>query len=109
MADEKQNVRRVLHFRFALPSADPQHLLAMINSSAPLFEVFGSVSVRLLQNSDEPARFIQVIEYETPKDLESSRQRIASDPRVQAYLQIWRQTLGGAIDIEVYQDVGQAP
>jgi hypothetical protein len=31
---------------------------------------------------------------------------MASDPRVQAYLQTWRTMLGGAVDVDVYQEIG---
>ena len=41
--------------------------------------------LRLLQNVDDPARFIHEIEYETHEAVELNRQRIASDPRVQVY------------------------
>ena len=36
----------------------------------------------------------------------SARQRVASDPRVQAYLQTWRSLLPGSIEIDVYQEAG---
>ena len=44
------------------------------------------------------------IEYETHETIELNRQRIASDPRVQAYLQTWRTLLQGAVEIDVYRD-----
>ena len=37
--------------------------------------------------------------------MEINRQQIASDPRVQAYLQAWRTMLPGAIEIDVYKVV----
>ena len=60
---------------------------------------------RLLQNVDDPARFVQEIEYELPEVVEFNRQRVASDPRVQAYLQTWRSMLPGGIEIDVYQEI----
>jgi hypothetical protein len=79
-----------------------------VKASAPFLEVFGSKGVRLLQNVDDPARFIQVIDYETHESMELNRQRIASDPRVQTYLQTWRAILPGAVEIDVYQDVADS-
>jgi hypothetical protein len=102
---EARTVRRTLQFKFMLPNADSAHLLAMIKAAAPFFEAFGGARVRLLQNVDDPARYIHEIEYDTPEALELNRQRIASDPRFQAYVQTWRSMLGGAVEIDVYQTV----
>ena len=77
----------------------------MINASKPFFEAFGGARVRLLQNVDDPARYVHEIEYDTNEELEINRQRIAGDPRFQAYVQTWRSMLGGAIEIDVYQTI----
>jgi hypothetical protein len=105
MTTSAAKVRRILHFKFTFPSADPKQLLTMMQAAAPFYEMFGNKSVRLMQNVDDPSRFIQVFEYETLGTVEMNRQRIASDPALQAYLQSWRALLGGAVDVDVYQDV----
>ena len=63
------------------------------------------LEVRLLQNVDDPAKFIQEIEYEAHEDWEFNRQKLASDLRMQTYLQAWRTMLPGAPEIDVYQEV----
>ena len=103
MANADAKIRRTLHFKFTLTGATEQ-MVAMIKSSAPIYQMFGEAKVRLLQNVDDPSRFLQQIEYEAPEALELNRQQIASDPRVQAYLQGWRAMFPGAIEIEVYQE-----
>jgi hypothetical protein len=106
MSDEEQpKVRRTLQLRFTLPSADSTQLVAMIKAATPFYQMFGKAEVRLLQNVDDPAKFIQLIEYEAREDWELSRQRIAGDPRMQVYLQTWRTMFPGALEIDVYQDV----
>jgi hypothetical protein len=100
-----RTVRRTLQFRFTLPNANSDHILAMIKASTPFFEAFGNGQVRLLQNVDDPARFIHEIEYDAHAEFELNRQRIASDPRFQAYVQTWRSLLAGAVEIDVYQTV----
>ena len=102
MASEEKKIRRTLHFKFTIAGASEQ-VIAMIKSSAPLYQMFTDAKVRLLQNVDDPGRFLQEIEYETPESLESNRQQIASDPRVQAYLTGWKSMFPGAIEIEVYK------
>ena len=96
-------IRRTLHFKFTLAGASEQ-MIAMMKSSAPLYQMFGDAKVRLLQNVDDPSRFLQEIEYDAPESLEMNRQQIASDPRVQAYLMGWRSMFPGAIEIDVYKE-----
>src|SRR5437763_16469755 len=61
-----------------------------MKSAAPFYEAFGARRMRLLQNVDDPARFVHEIEYEAHELIEVNRQRVASDPRVQASMQAWR-------------------
>jgi len=103
--DEQAKIRRTLQLRFTLPSADSTQVVAMIKAGAPFFiQVFGDAKVRLLQNVDDPARFVQLIEYEANEAWELSRQRIAGDARMQAYLQTWRTMFPGTVEIDVYQE-----
>jgi hypothetical protein len=104
MAKAEAKIRRTLHFKFTLSGASEQ-MIAMMKSAAPLYQMFGEAQVRLLQNVDDPSRFLQEIEYDAPESLELNRQQIASDPRVQAYLQTWRAMFPGAIEIDVYKVV----
>ena len=105
MAKKGRKVRRTLHLRFTLPSADPTQLLALVNASKPFYEMLGGTEVRLIQNVDDPGKFIQTIEYETAEDLEINRTRIAGDMRMQGYLTMWRTMLPGGVEIDVYKDV----
>ncbi len=104
--EEAAKVRRTLQLRFTLPSADSSQLAAMIKAAAPFYQMFGSnTQVRLLQNVDDPAKLVQIIDYDAHEDWELSRQRIASDPRMQVYLQTWRSMFPGVLEIDVYQEV----
>jgi hypothetical protein len=105
MSNGGAKVRRTLQLRFTLPAADSAPLAAMIKAAAPIYQMFGNAQVRLLQNVDDPAKFIQEIEYEAQEEWELSRQRIAGDVRMQTYLQAWRAMLPGAPEIDVYQEV----
>ena len=91
MANEEQpTVRRTLQLRFTMPATDTTQFVAMIKAATPFYQMFGKAEVRLLQNVDDPAKFIQEIEYEADQGWELNRQRIASDARMQVYLQTWR-------------------
>lgn len=102
MANGESRIRRTLHFKFTLTGASEQ-MIAMIKSAAPLYQMFSNAQVRLLQNVDDPSRLLQEIEYDAPESLEMNRQQMASDPRVQAYLQAWKAMFPGAIEIDVYK------
>jgi hypothetical protein len=88
-----------------MPGADPAQLSAMMKSAKPFWEFFGTMRMRLLQNVDDPGRFIQVIDYEADEAVELNRQRIAGDVRMQGFVQAWRSMLPGAIEIDVYEEV----
>jgi hypothetical protein len=106
MAKTEKKIRRTLHFKFTLPGASEQ-MIAMMKSTAPLYQMFGEAKVRLLQNVDDPSRFLQEIEYQAPESVELNRAQLAGDPRVQAYLQAWRAMFPGAIEIDVYKDLDE--
>jgi hypothetical protein len=105
MSKEEVKVRRTLQLRFTLPTADSGQFAAMIKAAAPFYQMFGKAEVRLLQNVDDPAKFVQLIEYEAQEDWELNRQRIAGDARMQAYFQTWRAMFPGALEIDVFQEV----
>lgn len=105
MSADETTVRRTLHLKFTLPAADSKQMAAMIKAAAPFYQMFGNARVRLLQNVDDPGKFIQEIEYEAHEDWEINRQKLASDLRMQTYLQAWRTMLPGAPEIDVYQEV----
>lgn len=104
MAKQDENIPRILHIRFTLSGASEQ-MIAMMKSAAPLYQVFGTAKVRLLQNVDDPSRFLQEIEYQAPGAMEMNRQQFVSDPRVQTYLQAWRAMFPGAVEIDVFKEV----
>lgn len=98
-------VRRTMVIKFTAPSADPKHLLALVRAARPFYEFFGSKEVRLLQNVDDPSRFTQIMEYEADADVELNRQQLASDPRWQASMNMWRSVVSGAMDVDIYSEV----
>ncbi len=103
--DSETRVTRTLHLKFTLPTADPTQVAAFIKATAPYYELFGGRHVRLLQNVDSPSHFIQILDYDVHPSVESSRQQIASDPRLQTFLQSWRQMFPGTVEIDVFREV----
>jgi hypothetical protein len=101
---EERKVRRFLHFKFSLPSADSAQLFSLMKNTEPYNTIFGEMRVRFLQNADDPTKIIQIVEYEAPESLEANRQTLASDPRVQAYLQVWRAMVPN-VEVDVYREI----
>ncbi len=105
MSNDDPKVWRTLHLKFTLPGADSAQLSALMHAAVPFYQMFGNAHLRLLRNADDPTKFVQVIEYETPESFELNRQSLASDMRVQTFLQAWRAMLPGAVEIDIYQEV----
>jgi hypothetical protein len=101
---EEKTVRRILHFKFTMPSAESAQLLKMLKNSVPYSTIFGEVNVRFLQNADDRAKILQIVEYNAPETVEANRQSLASDPRVQAYLHVWR-SMAPNVEMDVYQEI----
>ncbi len=58
MSKEEVKVRRTLQLRFTMPTADSAQFAAMIKAATPFYSIFGKAQVRLLQNVDDPAKFV---------------------------------------------------
>jgi len=76
-----------------------------MKNALPLYKAFGEAKIRLLRNADDQTQFVQVIEYETDQAVELNRQKLASEPIMQNYLQAWRTLFPGAMEIDVYEDI----
>lgn len=106
MADQSEKMRRTLLLRLKAPTPDAAKMLgAMMQNTAAMYQAFGDAKVRLLRNADDQTQFLQIIEFEADQAVERSRQKMASDPAMQNFLQAWRLMFPGAADAEIYEDV----
>jgi hypothetical protein len=106
MSNGPGKTNRTLQIKIRTPSADSAKLLAMMmKNSAPMYAVFGSVKISLLRNVDDPAQFVQVIDYKADQTFELNRQKLSSDPITRNIVQAWRSLFPGAIEIDVFEDV----
>jgi hypothetical protein len=102
--DSTKKLRRILQLKFTLPAAEPNALIAVINATRPYYELFGGKAMRLLQNVDQPAQFIQIIDYDIDESFETSRQQLAGDPRLRTFLQAWRIMFPGTVEIDIFRE-----
>lgn len=106
MQKESSTAKRVLCLKIRTPSPDAAKLVvSMIKNTMPLYRTFGGTSVRLLRNADDQVQFLQIIEYEMDQAIESGRQKLASEPTAQKFVQTWRAMFPGTVDAEIYEDV----
>jgi hypothetical protein len=103
--DNGKKVWRTVQLKFTLPTAEPTQFVALIKAAEPYYELFGGKKIRLLQNVDHPSQFIQIVDYEIAESFETSRQQIAGDPRLQAFLQAWRSMFPGTVEVDVFREV----
>jgi hypothetical protein len=107
MPDDAAKVRRTLLLRLKAPTADAAEVLgAMMKNTASLYKAFGEAKVRLLRNADDRTQFLQIVEFEADATVERSRQKIASEPAMQNFLQAWRALFPNGAEAEVYEEVG---
>ncbi len=108
MAEQSAKLKRTLLLRLKAPTPDAAKVLgSMMQNTAAMYQTFGDTKVRLLRNADDPTQFLQIIEFQADQVVERSRQKMASDPTMQNFLQAWRVMFPGAADAEVYEDVGE--
>jgi hypothetical protein len=100
-----ETVRRILQLRMRAPTPDTTQLLSFVKAAIPFYQAFANTRVRLLRNVDDPAQFIQQIEYDAEPTFELNRQKVASDPMIQNYLRTWRSFFPGGVEVDVYEDV----
>jgi hypothetical protein len=109
MANEPVKANRTLQIKIRTPSADSAKMLAtMMKNSAPMYAAFGGARIRLLRNIDDPAQFVQIIDYQADPTFELNRQKLSSDPMARNIVQAWRMMFPGAIEIDVFEDVTEA-
>ena len=109
MATKAKKVDRILVMKIKLPSAEGiKSLSMMMKSAAPFYSAFGDAQVRLLRNVDNPTEIIQIIEYEAEQSVEMNRQKLASDPVAQNFIQEARMLFPGGVEMDVYEDVTQS-
>jgi hypothetical protein len=108
MAEQSAKVKRTLLLRLKAPTPDAAKILgSMMQNTAAMYQTFGDAKVRLLRNADDQTQFLQIIEFQADVAVERSRQKMASDPTMQNFLQAWRVMFPGAADAEVYEEVGE--
>jgi quinol monooxygenase YgiN len=92
-----------LHLRIRLRPGEREAFLAFLHEAVPFYESPGEIRVRLLESSDDPDRFIELVEYATEEAFQQDRHRVEHDPVMKALLARWRALLAEPPAVEVYR------
>lgn len=82
-----------------------QALLDFLREAAPYYEAPGGIRMRLLQDANNPDKFIEEFEYATSEAFETDNLRVENDPVMRSYLDRWRALLADKAEVTVYHDV----
>ena len=92
-----------LHLRIRVASGDRDAFLAFLRGAVPFYESPGGIRIRLLEDRDDPERFVEVVESATERAYLDDQKRVEEDPEMKAYLSRWRELLAEPPTVEVYR------
>ena len=92
-----------LHLRIRVEADKREAFLAFLRDAIPVYEAPGGIRVDLLEDKNDPTRFIERIAYETVAAYEEDDHRVQTDPTSIALIERWRALLAEPPVIEVYR------
>jgi quinol monooxygenase YgiN len=95
----------VLHLAGRVPDGGRPALEAFLAEARPFYESPGGIRVRLRWDRDDPARFLEIMEYADESAYLADQERVESDPTMRAWLTRWHALLAGPVDVSVWDDV----
>ncbi|GCD19704.1 hypothetical protein CTKZ_12660 [Cellulomonas algicola] len=88
-----------LHGRLRTTRADLEAFLAR---ARPVYEEPGGIRTRLQWSLDDPAVFVEIMEYADRATYDADQLRVEQDPAMRALLTEWRTHLDGAPRVVAY-------
>jgi quinol monooxygenase YgiN len=101
---ETDRPARVLHLRIRVAPGKRDALFEFLKEAVPYYEAPGGIRVRLIERSDAPDSFIEVVEYDSVESFDADQQRVDHDPRMRELLARWRALLAEPPAVEVYHE-----
>jgi len=94
-----------IHLRIRVFPGRLSDLHEFLAAAIPFYESPGGIRVRLLSDSRDPERFIELIEYVDEQTYREDDERVNSDRTMGQYLARWRELLAEPPAVEVYREV----
>jgi len=101
---DNSDTRVVLHLTFRVAKDTRGRIIDFVRSAAKFYERPGGIRVRLLQSTQEPEVFIEVIEYDNWSKYCEDAARLESDETMKSYIEEWRSLLLAPAKIEVFTE-----
>lgn len=98
-----------LHLRIRVIPGKRDDFLAFLSDAIPFYEAPGGIRIRVLQESQDPDRFIEVVEYRDQEAYERDQIRVESDPAMKERLARWHALLAGPVEVETYRVLAAGP
>jgi hypothetical protein len=97
----------LLHFE--VESARRGDLLRFFEKAREYYERPGGIRVRLLEHSERPGTFLELVEYENHRSYALDLERMASDPVMIGLLDEWRKLHRAPVVVETYLTASPQP
>ncbi|MBK8914704.1 MAG: antibiotic biosynthesis monooxygenase [Phycisphaerales bacterium] len=99
----------ILDLRIRIAAGQRPALLEFLRDAIPFYEAPGGIRVTLFEDSEDPTRLIERVEYTTRADYERDQQRVATDPEMRGWLERWRTLLAEPPVVETYRALPVLP
>ncbi|MBZ0171654.1 MAG: antibiotic biosynthesis monooxygenase [Phycisphaerales bacterium] len=91
-----------LHLRIRVKPGGREALLSFLREAVPFYESPGGITMRLLEDHDDPDRFVEVVEYASERAYQDDQRRVEHDEKMKSYLKRWRNLLAEPPAVEVF-------
>lgn len=95
----------VLLLRIRIPAGTRDALITFLRTAARDYRSPGGIQVRLLQSTEDPNTFIEMIEYVDRQGYALDQHRSENDPHIRDHIARWRSLLIAPALVEVYEEV----
>jgi hypothetical protein len=76
--------------------------VAFLREAIPFYERPGGIRLRVLWDTSDPDRFVEIVEYADRRTHDADQERVDNDPEMKGYLRRWRSLLAEPPHVETY-------
>jgi len=103
MGTAKPSIPIDLHLRVHLLPGMRDAFFEFLADAVPYYESPGGITIRLLEDTADDHRFIEVVHYEDESIYWQDQERISHDPEMKRHLERWRALLAEPPIVETYR------
>jgi quinol monooxygenase YgiN len=92
-----------LHLRGRVAPGRRDDLVTFLAEAIPVYERPGGIRIRLLWDTGDPDRFVEIAEYADQETHDRDQVRVDTDPEMRGYLRRWRALLAEQPVVETYR------